>query len=143
MDIYGKADSVLEWAKTWPEFNGYLKLNATTNEVGESSLVTNYTDVEVGDGFLDESAPRSFMFSLNLILDWSDGYDSVNIESMKFASTLLDWVNDQYKDGNFPDFGDAIITGIETDQNLPSVNFVYQEESIAQYTIAARVNYIE
>lgn len=143
MDIFGKTDAVTEWAKTWPDFDEYLKLNATTNEVGEASLVTNYTDVAVSEPFIDKTAPRRYTFSLNLILAWSDGYDDVNMESIRQASKLLDWVNDQFEEGNLPDFGGALITSIETDQNLPALNVVFPDESLAQYTIAARIDYIE
>lgn len=143
MDIYGKTDAVTEWAKKWPEFDGYLKLNATKTELDESSLVTNYTDVSVGEPYIDKTAPRRYMFSLNLVLSWSDGFDDTNLDSMKYASKLLDWVNDQFDEGNLPDFGDAIITSIETDQNLPALNFVFADDSLAQYTIAARIDYIE
>lgn len=143
MDIFGKTDAVTEWAKTWPDFDEYLKLNATTNEVGEASLVTNYTDVAVSEPFIDKTAPRRYTFSLNLILAWSDGYDDVNMESIRQASKLLDWVNDQFDEGNIPDFDGAIIQSIETEQNLPALNVVFPDESLAQYTIAARIDYIE
>lgn len=143
MDIYGKTEAVVEWAKTWPGFDDLLKLNATKSEYDEKSLVTNYTDVTTGEPFIDKTAPRRYMFSLNLILSWSDGVDDVNIEAMQKASKLLDWVNDQFDEGNLPDFGDAIITSIETDQNLPALNFVFADDSLAQYTIAARIDYIE
>lgn len=144
MDIYGKTEAVTEWAKTWPEFDGYLRLNAITTELGVNSLVTNYNDVAVDEPYLDGTAPRRYMFSLNLILDWSDGTDDVNLDSIKYASKLLDWVNDQFEEGNIPDFGeDAYITGIETDQNLPSLNVTFPDEALAQYTIAARINYVE
>lgn len=146
MDIYGKTEAVKQWATTWDEFNGYLKLNATTSELGESSLITNFNDIVVSDngvGFIDDTARRRYMFKINLILDWSDGYNDVNLESMKYASKLLDWINDQFADENLPDFENAIITGIETDQNLPSLEVTFPEESLALYTIAARINYIE
>lgn len=147
MDIYGKTEAVEKWAKKWPEFDGYLKLNATTAELGESSLVTNYNDVIVDyedEAYIDGTAPRRYSFALNLILQWSDGYDDVNMESMKYASKLLDWVNDQMEEGNIPDFGeDAEITSIETEQNLPSLAAIFESEPLAQYTIAVRINYEE
>lgn len=147
MDIYGKTEAVKEWAKTWPGFDDLLRLNATKSEPDDGSLVTNYNDVVVDydtDAYIDGTAPRRYTFSLNLVLEWSDGYDDVNLKSMKKASKLLDWVNDQFDEGNIPDFGEtAEITGIVTDQNLPALNVVFPDESLAQYTIAARINYIE
>lgn len=147
MDIYGKTEAVEEWAKTWPEFDGYLKLNATTSELGESSLITDYNDRVVNyedEAYIDGTAPRRYSFSINLILQWSDGYDDVNMESMKYASRLLDWVNDQFDEGNIPDFGEnAQITSIGTVSNLPALVSTFADEPLALYTIAARINYIE
>lgn len=142
--IEGKPKIVYEWAKTWPVLDEYLKLNTVTNAEDEAAFVTEETDLITGDPFIDGTAPRRFSFVLHIVLPWSDGYDDINVESLKKATTWMDWVNSQFDEGNIPDFGEGVtIEGIETEQNMPLLNVVNPEDSWAEYLFHARINYIE
>lgn len=140
--IEGKTTAALEWAKGWPEIDGYLKLNAIIDKDGQATFDTSYNDVAI-EVYNDGTAKRQYTFQLRIITPWSDGLDKTNLKAMQLASNWLDWVSDQYENKNLPDFGDAVIINIEPAQNAPALNRVNSEESTAEYLIQAIITYIE
>lgn len=140
-NISGKTQAALEWAKGWPELDGYLKLNAIISEEGDASFDTSYNDVAVAK-YNDGTAKRQYTFQLRIIAPWSDGFDPVNIEAERLASSWLDWLSHQYPD-NVPEWEGADITGIEPAQNAPALNRVFEAESLAEYLIQAVITYNE
>ena len=116
-DMAGKTDAVMEWAKGWPELDGYLKLNALIAEDGEATLATSYTDSPIEE-YNDGTAKRRYSFFLKVVTAWSDGYDPVNADAERLASSWLDWVNSQYP-GNVPIWHGASIIGIESQCRVP------------------------
>lgn len=140
MNMEGKTDAVLEWAKTWEPLNGFLKLNAILAEDGDASMATVFGDSE-GEPFIDGTAQRDFTFMLKIMLPWSDGFDPINAEANRLATTWSDWVDQQYEKGNVPEW-DCEIDGIRSLYDVPAVT-VYQEDSLAEYNFQARITYIE
>lgn len=139
MRMEGKTEAVLEWAKTWPEIDGFLKLNAIKNQDGDASMATVFSD-SAGEPFIDGSARREFTFGLRLMLDWSDGFDPTNAEAEELVVKWRDWVDDQFPN-NIP-YWDCQIEKIEALYDVPAIT-VYQEESLAEYSFQARITYIE
>ena len=142
MNAQGKTAAMLEWAKTWPELDGYLKLNAFVTEDGEASLSPVQNDAVV-TRYIDGTAVRRYTFQLRMMTMWSGGYDPVNEAAEALAASWQDWVAAQYDLGNVPDFGGAKVTGIEPVYNVPALNFVYQDDGLAEYLIQAVVTYAE
>lgn len=141
--ISGKTKAVLEWAKGWPELEGYIKLNALdANEPGDAAVMPAYNDVAVTE-YIDGTAERVFTFELRVALPWSDGIDEVNATAATLAESWLDWVSEAYP-SNVPDFGEAAkITDIVPLQNVPSVALVYPDNHTAEYSFSARIEYTE
>ena len=142
MNAQGKTAAMLEWAKTWPELDGYLKLNAFVTEDGEASLSPVQNDAVV-TRYIDGTAARRYTFQLRMMTMWSGGFDPVNEAAEALAASWQDWVAAQYDLGNVPDFGGAKVTGIEPVYNVPALNFVYQDDGLAEYLIQAVVTYEE
>lgn len=140
-NIKGKAEKLLEWAREWPDFNGYLKLNALVNKEGEASLNVVAND-KIIQRFIDGTAQREFTAQFKLILPWSDGYDPTNVNSEQFASSLLDWIDEQYPD-NIPDWENCKIYEITTINNAPSLDFVHEQDDLAEYSVQALIRYSE
>lgn len=139
--IEGKAKAALEWAKTWPELDGYIKLNALITQDGEATLATAYNDVAI-ERYNDGTAKRQYTFLLKVVTAWSDGYDQVNTEAERLASSWLDWVAEQFPD-NVPDWPGAEIISIEPTQNAPALDTVWEDDQLAQYVIQAIITYNE
>lgn len=140
MRMHGKIDATLDWAKTWPQLDELLKLNAIKNDDGDASMTTVYSDAK-GEPFIDGSAKHQLTFGLRMMLQWSDGFDPVNAEAEQLMEQWRDWVDAQYPE-NVPDFDDASIEDISALYDVPAVT-VYQEESLAEYNFQARITYTE
>lgn len=136
-----KADAFLEWAKGWPYLEGYLKVNALTIAPGEASVSPLSEDWAIRE-YIDGTADRVYRAQMRLVMDWSDGYDSVNVDADAVANKWADWVNSQYKLGNVPEWG-AEITGIRTAENVAALNIVLEDESTAVYLFTCEIYYTE
>lgn len=139
MRIEGKTDAALEWAKTWPYLDDFLKLNAILTEDGDAALTPVFGDAK-GEPFIDGSARHEYTFGLKLMLPWSDGHDPINADAERLMERWRDWVDEQFP-GNVPDWG-CEIEDIRALYDVPAVT-VYQEESLAEYNFQARITYVE
>lgn len=141
MKMEGKTEAALAWAKTWPQLDEYLKLNAIlTNEEGDAAMTTMFSTSQ-GTPYVDGTAKRTYIFGLRMVLPWSDGYDDVNTKANQLMEQWRDWVGEQYPK-NIPDWPGAEIDGIEPLYDVPNMT-VYQEESVAEYVFQARIDYTE
>lgn len=140
-NMAGKAEAALAWAGEWPEIDGYIKLNALITNEGEATLATASNDVALEE-YNDGTAKRRYTFLLKVVTSWSDGYDSVNVEAERLASSWLDWVSEQFPD-HVPEWPGASIVGIEPTQNAPILDTVWEDDGLAQYVIQAVITYIE
>lgn len=136
-----KVEAALEWAKGWPNLDGYLKLNALITDEGEAAM--NVVSQEhVTYPYIDGTAVKRFVLQLRIVVPWSDGYDAVNSEAANLAADWQDWVSKQYRLGNVPDW-DAEIISIEPQWNVPALNAINQDEGLAEYIIQAIITYEE
>lgn len=139
MHIEGKTDAALEWAKTWDDLDGFLKLNAINAQDEDASFTTIFSDSE-GEPFIDGTARHEYTFGLRMMLPWSDGHDPVNAEAERLIERWRDWVDEQYPN-NVPDW-DCEIENIEALYDVPAVT-VYSEDSLAEYSFLAKITYVE
>lgn len=142
LSLKDKAEKVIDWAKEWDGFGGYLKLNAIVTVSGEASLVTNPVDV-TDTRYIDGTADRRFLFNLRMILPWSSGFDGTNEDSMALATKLYDWVVLQNELKSYPEWEGATITEVFPTQSFPTVNFVYEEDELAEYFVSVEIDYTE
>ena len=139
MDMKGKTAAALEWAKTWPELDGFLKLNAILAQGGEASLNTAYS-TDVIRSYIDGTERRQYIFMLKMMLPWSDGYDPVNVDANALIEKWRDWVDLQFPN-NVPNW-DCEIESIESLYDVPAIT-VYADDSLAEYNFQARIIYEE
>lgn len=140
MKMEGKVEAALAWAKTWPELDDFLKLNAILTEESDAALTTVYGDSK-GEPFIDGTARHQFTFGLRMMLPWSDGHDPTNTKAEELIVKWRDWVDEQYPI-NVPDWPGADIEDIRSLYDVPAVT-VYQDESVAEYNFQARITYTE
>jgi hypothetical protein len=143
MRVQGKTDAVVKWLKTYDGIGKYLKLNAVDMKADERAVNVVYNDAKVRE-FIDGTVERRYTFSLVMVADWSEGFDSTNAEAMEFGEEWLDWVARQFQAGNVPNFGDeCIIRAIEPLQNVPALAAAYQDVQLARYQFQAAITYWE
>lgn len=142
LSLKDKAGKVIDWAKEWDGFGGYLKLNAIVTVNGQASLVTNPVDI-TDVKYIDGTAERRFLFNLRMILPWSSGFDGTNEDSMALATELYDWVVEQNELKSYPQWEGAQITEVFPTKSFPTVNFVYEEDELAEYLVSVEIDYKE
>lgn len=74
------------------------------------------------------------------------GYSNENIEEMFDTQGILDWITEQNKERNFPDFGeDCIVEKIEALTNTPNLNGVDTTVTpmLAKYSISVKIEYLD
>lgn len=143
MKVSGKTKAVVQWLKTYKGIGKYLKLNAVDMKVDERAVNVVYNDAKIRE-FIDGTCERRYTFSLVMVSDWSDGFDTANAEAMEFGEEWLDWVAHQFDNGNVPDFGnECIIRAIEPLQNVPALAAAYQDVQLARYQFQAAITYWE
>ena len=139
MRIEGKTDAAVEWAKSWPYLNEFLKLNAIEAKDDDAAFTTVYSDSQ-GEPFIDGTARHEYTFGLKMMLPWSDGRDEYNAEAERLMEQWRDWVDDQFPH-NVPDWG-CEIEDIRALYDVPAV-MVYSEDSLAEYSFLCKIIYTE
>lgn len=141
MDMQGKTEAALEWAKTWPELDGFLKLNAILNEEMGATMVPVQNSTADKVPFIDGTARYRRIFMFRIMLPWSDGFDQINTDAERLATQWRDWVDGQFPH-NIPDWPGAEIEGIESLSDIPAIQ-IYQDESLAEYNFQAKITFVE
>ena len=90
------------------------------------------------------AADKEYAFSIVLTWHYSTETDDLNMQAMNLAQNFMDWIEEQNRKRNFPDFGvKCQVKKIENLQNMPNLATVDWENMTAQYMIQCRVLYFE
>lgn len=120
-----------------------LNFNVSPGEEGNISFLTNYSD-KIRKKYIRVRSEKEYGFTIVITRTFSDGTDDLNLDAMNFAQEFMDWIDEQDKKKNYPDFGDKCqIKKIENLQNMPNLASVDWENMIAQYMLQCRVIYFE
>lgn len=139
MELKGKPKAVKEWALSCPSIDA-LKVNATVMGADEKSIIFQTNERSVVE-YIDGSAERELMFSLDYVLPWTDEDDGVNEEALDAVNSWIEWVSEAYPD-NVPDFGDSCtIMAVEPNQNMSEL--VEVSQGLARYQLSAVIRYLE
>lgn len=120
-----------------------LNFNVSPGEEGNISFLTNYSD-KIRKKYIRVGSEKEYGFTIVITRTFSDGTDDLNLDAVNFAQEFMDWIDEQDKKKNYPDFGDKCqIKKIENLQNMPNLASVDWENMIAQYMLQCRVIYFE
>lgn len=120
-----------------------LHFNYSSDSLDSIGFLTNYSD-QIIKRYVRVGADKAYGFSILITEEYSTGCDDLNLEAMNFAQGLMDWLEEQNRLKNYPDFGPRCqIKKIENLQNMPNLADVDSEEGIARYMFQCRVIYFE
>ena len=106
------------------------------------SFLTNYSGKVVKKYV--RAAEKEYGFTMLITWHYSTDTDDLNLQAMNFAQEFMDWIDEQNRLKNFPDFGSKCqVKKIENLQNMPNLAAVDWENAKAQYMIQCRVLYFE
>lgn len=119
-----------------------LGFNYSSEEVGQIAITTDFSDRVIKKYF--RGAEKAYGFTITLIRLYSTDLDSLNLECMNFVQSFMDWIDEQNRKKNFPDFGENCqIKKMENLQNMPNLSGINPKEGLARYQIQCRIIYFD
>lgn len=119
-----------------------LKFNFAPESKDTVSFVTQYSD-KILRKFV-RAAEKEYGFAIIITRDYSTDEDDLNLQAMNFAQAFMDWVDEQNKIKNYPEFPENCqIRKLENLQNMPNLAGVNTEEGLARYMLQCRLVYFE
>ena len=116
-------------------------------------IITQSNDVRLNKRYIDGSVLKRFTFTL---IDFRSvsyqpipkiaGYTSENVEELFDVQGIMDWVNEQADEENYPDFGeDCYIDSMITTSDVPNLNGVDTQitPALAKYSMSIQIDYVD
>lgn len=133
--------------------NSSLYFNFVNASDEDKQFATTGNEKVLHQPFIDGSVMKRFTFT---IIDYrSVAYQELpklfigtneNLEEYLDVQTIIDWITEQNKLKNFPDFGDeCIIDSIATTTDNPNLNGVDTnvKPALAKYSISIQIDYLD
>ena len=119
-----------------------LGFNYSQEEPDAVAFITNYSD-KVRKKYV-RAAEKEYGFTITITKPYSSNADDLNLEAMNFAQAFMDWLEEQNKRKNYPEFpGNCQVKKMENLQNMPNLAGINYEEGLARYMIQCRLIYFE
>ena len=149
-----KNQAVIDYIIQCPTIrNSPLYFNFINAESDSNQFVTQGNDRYVSRRFVDGSILKVYSFTIITFKSAADiavvksvGYPNENISDMSDIQALIDWIKEQQKLHNYPDFGaDCRIDDIDTTTDNPSFDGVNDEVSppLAIYSVTIEIQYLD
>ena len=119
-----------------------LGFNHSQEESDAVAFITNYSD-KIRKRYI-RAAEKEYGFTIIITKPYSSNADDLNLEAMNFAQEFMDWLEEQNKKKNYPEFPENCrIKKMENLQNMPNLAGINYEEGLARYMIQCRLIYFE
>ena len=149
-----KNQAVIDFLLECPQIaNNPLFFNVINAKDNDKQIITQSNEKSLNKNFVDGSVMKRFTFT---IIDFRsviyqplpkvEGYTSENVEEMFDVQGIIDWVNAQADEQNYPDFGnDYQIDSMRTTSENPNLNGVDTSVSpaLAKYSMSIQIDYID
>lgn len=120
-----------------------LNFNFSPESPDSFSLITNYSG-KVKKKYIRIGAEKEYGFTVIIMKDYSTSGDDLNLEAMNFCQAFMDWLEEQEKAKNYPEFPESCqIKRMECLQNMPNLAGVNTDAGLARYMIQCRIIYFE
>lgn len=131
-----------------PLYFNFINVETDTNQ-----FVTQTSERYASRRFVDGSVLKIYSFTIiayksaaDIAIVKIDGYSNENISDMSDIQALIDWIKEQNKLHNYPNFGeDCLIDEIRTTTESPSFDGINDQESppLAVYSITIEIQYLD
>lgn len=149
-----KNQAMIDYLSTCPSIrDNPLFFNFINAKEDNKQLITVANDKIINKTYVDGSVLKRYTLT---IIDFKSiayqaivkapGFVNENVEEMFNVQEIMDWVNEQDKLKNFPDFGeDCIVDSIKTATDNPNLNGIDSSVSPAQakYSFSIQVEYLD
>jgi len=133
---------LLEWAQGCDTLTDTPLLNWLAERDGACAIVPIPADEEKGYIAGDiETVTYDFMFQV--MFQISEATDDVNTDNLFTLRGWQDWIDEQEKAGNYPEFGENYSCyELKNLSNMPQLADVY-ESGMAKFQFPVRLKYVE
>lgn len=149
-----KNQAVIDYLLTCPSIaNNPVFFNAIQAEDNTKEIVTIANDRNAQRPYIDGTVEKQYTFTIMDFRSMSylpivigTGYSNENVEDMLDVQGVIDWIEEQNDNRNFPNFGvNCIIDSIRTGSENPNLNGLDTNSSpaLAKYSISVIINYLD
>ena len=148
-----KNKAVLEFLATCPDIQTVpLFVNFINAKNDTIQFLTSSNDKRLNKPFVDGSVNKRYTFSLVIsksITDMAIAKDILtneNLDDLAGIQVLMDWINEQGKNHNYPNFGEkCVIEDMRTTAENPSVDGINTEvtPALCLYSLEIWIDYMD
>ena len=154
MIVVDKNQAVIDYLIQCPNIlNSPLYFNFINAENNTNQFVTQTSERYASRQYVDGSILKIYSFTIILYKSAADtavvkldGYPNENVTDMSDIQLLIDWIRQQDKSHNYPDFGDnCIIDSITTTTENPRFDGIDDQVTppLAIYSVTIEINYLD
>lgn len=137
-----KNTAMLEYLRQYPGLQSFLFFNSMVNQIGNTAVQTVYGETWEKK-YVRGHGIKQWDFAVVKIAQADTGTSDINADETQAVQDFMDWIDEQNKAGNFPDFSPANVLSISNLQNMPNFAGIDNNEGTAKYMFQCRVRYYE
>ena len=149
-----KNQAVIEFLLQCPQIaENRVFFNYINGKDNDKQIVTVSNDKSINRAYINGAVMKRYTFTLIDFRSMTDqalvktpGFPNENVEEMFDVQEILDWVEAQAEERNFPDFGeDCEIDSMQTSSDTPNLNGVDSsiKPALAKYSMSIFIDYID
>ena len=149
-----KNQAVIDFLLDCPQIrDNRLFFNFINGEDNDKQFITIANDKAVNRPYVDGSVLKRYTFT---IVDFRSvayqavvnvpGYTNENVEEMLDVQGIMDWIEEQAENNNYPNFGEGcIIDSMKTLSDNPNLNGVDTnvKPALAKYSMSIQIDYLD
>lgn len=149
-----KNQAVIDYMLQCPQINeNALYFNFGEAKDNNKQIITQGNDKAMNKPYIDGSVLKRYTFTLldfrsiaALAVPEGFAYTSENVEEILDVQSIIDWIAEQEKLRNYPNFGeDCVIEEIKAITDNPNLNGIDTSVSpaLARYSISIQIQYLD
>ncbi len=137
-----KNKAMQEYLMQCPEIESFVRFNVSVGFQGDTSFQSISSTAWV-ERYPRGKGIKDLNYALVQIKPHDTGTSAVNFEQFFDVEKVMDWITEQGKNGNFPDFGEKEkVFSIEVMENMPNISAVSEDGGTCKYMFQLRVRYV-
>lgn len=137
-----KNQAMLEFLSQYPAVQSFLFFNSASETLGNTSIQTVYSETWE-KRYTRGHGMKQYDFAIVQMVPQDGGTNHNNAEQMQSVQDFMNWIEEQNKARNLPEFTGCQVLSIENLQNMPNLADVNKAGNIAKYMFQCRVRYYE
>lgn len=137
-----KNTAMLEYLRKYPGLQSFLFFNSMVDQIGNTAVQTVYGETWEKK-YVRGHGIKQWDFAVVKIAQADTGTSDINADETQAVQDFMDWIDEQNKTKNFPNFSPARVLSIQNLQNMPNFAGIDNNEGAAKYMFQCRVRYYE